>query len=951
MHQQPAESQALLPEHVSPLEDVWVAVDLETIGLSADSDEIIEVGAVKFQGHETLDTFHSFVNPFRSLDSFVVRYTGITQEQVDKAPAFSQVAPDLVQFIGRTPVVGHHLSFDLSFLGSKGLRLSNPRCDTWDLSYVLMPETLDYSLARVAASLGIEHPRPHSAIEDAKVTRRLFVKLLETASEVDIYTLAEMERLASRSSWVLAHLLRRLEVHKVASQSRPSPGVSVMGVNIPELKERLKHTRALRPNQAVEKIDPEVVASMLEGGGPLARTMPGFEERPEQIAMARSVAEAIDEGRRLIVEAGTGVGKSLAYLLPAALYALTNNKRVVVSTNTINLQEQLLTKDIPALVAALQAVEYHSVEKLRFAQLKGRANYLCLKRWSLLRSSDSLSEDEARLLSKVLVWLKSTATGDRSEINLGNRKVAAPWERLSAQGALDCIGVNGVCFLRAARDRAAAAHMLIVNHALLMSDLTAGRALIPDYDILIVDEAHHLEEQATKHLGFELGHRGLDDHLSSLTGDRGLLNRAAAAFRGSAAADTRRDTFEEVAARVLALLPSIRDRMASMFSVLGSLTDQVGDGYRPPGDETRITAATRSQPGWSDLEIQWENVDVALSELQKQVTALISSLEGLEEAGLADYEGLVMETANALQRNGEIRQKLREFIPEPSPDGIYWVSRMGNTGDLALHSAPLHIGSELEKRLFSQKEAVILTSATLSTQGTFDHMRERTGFSDAHELLLGSPFDYPKAALLCVPEDMPEPTSWDYQTAAERAITDAAIAAGGRTMALFTSHASLQAAAGAIRGTLQSQGLEVLAQGLDGTPYQIVRSFLENPRSVLLGTASFWEGVDLPGESLQVLLVARLPFSVPTEPVFAARSELYEDSFNEYSVPQAILRVRQGFGRLIRTKTDRGVVVILDRRIVSRKYGKAFLRSLPPVSFKTVPLQGLPDEIRNWLRR
>ena len=969
----------LLPQYTSPLEDIWVSLDLETTGLSPDSDEIIEVGAVKFQGQRTLDTFESLVNPYRPLSSFTSRYTGITQEDVDSAPPFSSVARELAPFIGHAPIVGHNIAFDLGFLDSSGLRVSNPSCDTWDLAFVLLPESREYSLARLAASLGIPHPRPHRAFEDARVTMDLFLRLAEMAYELDVFTIAELERLAARSSWPLSHFLRALTRHKVVAHSRPGTSeqatqgadaglisvdtpaphrrpqptppsqVGGIGLDIPALRERLHHGRSLRPNQKVEVVDVDQVASLLGEGGAVASAMPGYEERPEQVAMARAVADAINRGQRLIVEAGTGVGKSLAYLLPAALYALKNNARVVVSTNTINLQEQLLTKDVPTLVKALASAEAILAQEFRFTQLKGRANYLCLKRWSLLRSSDSLSTDEARLLGKVLVWLRTTATGDKGELNLASPSAGGPWDRISAQGAPECIGVNGVCFLRAARDRAASAHLVIVNHALLMSDLIAGRALIPDYDILVIDEAHHLENEATRHLGFDLGQGSFDDHLQSLDGDRGLLSMAATAFRGSSAADTRRATLEEIAARVTSQLPAVRDSLAGMFMTLSALLDEAGDGGSSARQETRITTATRHQPGWSELEIQWENVDVSLAHLENNLTALCSSLEGLDDAGLRDYEALVMEAINTLQVNTELRQRLTEFIPQPESDRIYWVSRARRSGDLTLHAAPLHVGQQLDKLLFQQKESVILTGATLSTNQTFDHIRERTGFGEAEELLLGSPFDYPRAALVCVPKDMPEPTEWSYQTALEQAIVDTTVAANGRTMALFTSHASLQSAAGAIRGRLQARGIDVLAQGVDGPPHHLVKSFLDNPNSVLLGTASFWEGVDLAGESLQVLLLARLPFTVPTEPVFAARSELFEEPFTEYAVPQAIVRIRQGFGRLIRTKTDKGVVVILDRRVISRRYGKSFLQSLPDVTFKTCSLHELPEEIRGWI--
>ena len=936
----------LLPQQASPIEDAWVALDLETTGLSPDSDAIIEVGAVKFQGDEELDSYTTLVNPYRSLDSFIRRYTGISQEEVDAAPPFSEVAPRLASFIGSAPVVGHNIGFDLDFLRSGGLPLTNPRTDTWDMAFVLLPRHRDYSLDKLAAALGIEHPRPHRAIPDASVTRSVFLKLFDVAAEMDVFALAEMERLASRSSWVLAYLLRRLHQYRLSEGPSASSGAGVTGIDVRALRARLHGGRSLRPHRAVDTVDPDEVAAVLSADGPVSRAVSGFEERPQQIEMARAVAEAIGDGRRLMVEAGTGVGKSLAYLVPAALYALKNNVRVVVSTNTINLQEQLLSKDIPDVVDALREVEGVSSEDLQATLLKGRANYLCLQRWGHVRSGEGLSEEDARMLAKALTWLGDTSTGDRSELNLGGRGAFASWDRLSAQGAADCQGVSGVCFLRAARERAAAAHVVVVNHALLIADLAAGRALIPDYDVLIVDEAHHLEEVATKQLGFEISQAGIDEGLQLLGGDRGLVGAAVSALRGSMAAQTRRETIEEVAAKIAGSLPGLRDSVAAMFGTLA----RVVDGQSGDGREMRVTAATRAQPGWSELEVRWEDANALMGELERDLLALDAALDGLEEAEVEYYEGLVSETKNAIQEQMELRAHLTEFIPKPQDDGIYWVSTHRRTGDLSLNSAPMHVGEQLDKLLFSQKEAVVLTGATLSANGTFDHMRDRTGFADNDELLLGSPFDYPRSALVYVPTDMPEPSSWAYQGAVEHAVVDAATGAEGRTMALFTSHAALQETARAVRGALQSHDIQVLAQGLDGPPHRLVEAFLDNPRSVLLGTSSFWEGVDLAGDALSVLIIARLPFAVPTEPVFEARSELFDNPFEEYAVPHAIIRTRQGFGRLIRTSGDRGVAVFLDRRVVSRRYGDAFLASLPPATRRKGRLRDLSEHIGTWLK-
>lgn len=939
---------------VPPQDEVWVSLDLETTGLSPDADDIIEVGAVKFQGKRVLDTFETFVNPHRRLSDFIKRYTGIQQADVDGAPPFSVVSPKLAAFVGVAPVVGHNVGFDLGFLAAKGLRLHNTRSDTWDMAYVLLPQAPEYSLSKVSAQLKVAHPRPHRALDDAQVTKDLFLKLTEELERLDIFALAEMERLASRSSWVLDYQLRQMMKQRLAVRARPrEPGGegdvgAAAGFDVRDIKRRVPHTRPLRVNHSDARLDADFVASLFSDGGPLAKAMPGFEHRPQQVAMARAVAQVVDSGGRLIVEAGTGVGKSLSYLLPSVLYALAAGKRVVVSTDTINLQEQLLKKDVPLLVKALQGVPGVAVDDLRFAQLKGRANYLCLKRFTHMRGGEVVTDSEARLLAKVLVWLRATATGDRSELNLSDRGSGAIWTRLSAQGARDCDGVGGFCFLRAARDRAGGAHLLIVNHALLMADLSADGALLPEYDVLIVDEAHNLEEEATRHLGFEVSQVTIEDHLQSIGGDGGLMRSAVAAFRTSKAAATRVQTVLELAAEATSELPRLREAMAAMFRAvsIGVAAEASGNGQ-----DQRVTASTRSRKEWSQVEVLWENADVLLADIGKQVARLESSLDGLEQAGLADYEGLLLEVAAASETNTELRQHLAQFVSKPEKDGVYWVSNSPRGDYMTLHMAPLNVGEHLEKRLYSEKRAVVLTSATLAANGAFTHVRERTGFADAEELLLGSPFDYPSAALLCVPKDMPEPSAWAYQAALEQAIMDAAATAGGRTMALFTSYASLQATAGAVRANLEAKGLGVLAQGADGTPHQIVRSYLGNPNSVILGTASFWEGVDLSAESLKVLLLARLPFNVPTEPVFAARSELFEDPFNQYAVPQAILRLRQGFGRLIRSKSDKGVVVIMDSRVLSKRYGKAFLDSLPPSTFKTCQLHELPKLIKGWVGR
>ena len=750
-----------------PLEDEWVALDVETTGLSSDDDEIIEVGAVRFRGAETLDSFHSLVNPNRKIGAFIRRYTGITQEEVDAAPPFSKVAGRLESFVGGLPIVGHNVDFDLGFLAAKGVRFPGPRADTLELAYVLKP-SWEYSLEKVAGALGLSHDSPHRALGDAEVTSQVFNLLVEEAGRLDEYSLAEMQRLGSRSSWVLAYLLRRLETHRMLEGRPPAPGTdterraqaSVTGIDVSSLRERLKRSRALIPNRAAQPVEIGQVRALLSRGGPVSRAMAGYEERTEQAAMAEAVTRTINDGGRLIVEAGTGVGKSMAYLLPAALYALKNNVRVVVSTNTINLQEQLLNKDVPAVAEALRGVEDVPVDDFRYSLLKGRNNYLCLKRWSSLRSSDAVSADEARMLSKLLVWMQTTGTGDRSELNLSGGGWT-PWDRVSAQGALDCNGVSGVCFLRHARDRAAAAHVVIVNHALLVTDILTGGAAIPEHDVLIVDEAQHLEGVATDHMGFQISQAGLEGP-----------SRPAGGREGPA---------QQGGARAPEL---VRGPDAARLAGRGSTAVNRGAAPGPRGNGQAVRGPPAASPGRVRGAVE-VRAGAAHHDVHPEPAGVVGGRDSVagygrrfppswtrpprtcsrrwrasRTPGVLDYEALVMETIGLRERTREIRRRLNEAVPHPEENGIYWLSRSSRTSDLEVNMAPVHVGDLLENLVYSQRRAVVLTSATLSTKEGFGHIVERTGFAEAEELRLGSPFDYPKAALLCVPNDMPEPAAW-----------------------------------------------------------------------------------------------------------------------------------------------------------------------------------------------
>ncbi|MEC8959392.1 MAG: exonuclease domain-containing protein, partial [Chloroflexota bacterium] len=481
----------LFDTDISPFEQVNVALDLETTGLDSNRHQILEVGAVRFRGDEVIETYQTLVNPGVAIPEFIQRLTHISPQQVKRAPFFSSVASEIEDFLGADPIIGHNIQFDIGFLANNGVQLNNPSYDTWDLATVFMPRSRQYSLKYLTSHFKVEHNDAHRALADAMATKNVYVKLLRLAAEQDSGLLAYLSNLASRSHWSISGILAGLEGVGDAQTS----SVGLTGLDLEQMSIRLGSPEKRRADPALSDLSEDKVAGLLTKDGPFAKVFSGFEHRPEQEQMLSSVTKAMYHNQHLVVEGGTGVGKSMSYLLPSALFAISKGQRVIISTNTINLQEQLMNKDIPALTEVLEQSGLVAQGVLKAALLKGRTNYLCLRRWNHLARSDSPTIDDARLLSKTSVWMQNTTSGDRAEINLSGRD-AGSWSHVSAGEKGFCPGLRDgtPCFLRAARERAEQAHIVVVNHALLLSDLARGGGLIPEYQHLIIDEAHNLED-------------------------------------------------------------------------------------------------------------------------------------------------------------------------------------------------------------------------------------------------------------------------------------------------------------------------------------------------------------------------------------------------------------------------------------------------------------------------
>ena len=931
---------------ISPFEQVNVALDLETTGLDSNRHQILEVGAVRFRGDEVIETYQTLVNPGVAIPEFIQRLTRITPQQVKRAPFFSSVAAEIEDFLGADPIIGHNIQFDIGFLTNNGVPIHNPSYDTWDLASVFMPQSRQYSLKYLTTHFQVEHNDAHRALADAMATKNVYIKLLRLAAEQDSGLLSYLSNLAARSRWSISGILAGLEGTGDAHTS----SVGLTGLDMEQLSARLSSPEKRRADPALSDLREGKVAGLLAQNGPFAKAFSGFEHRPEQEEMLTTVTKAMYHNQHLVVEGGTGVGKSMAYLLPAALFAISKGQRVVISTNTINLQEQLMNKDIPALTQVLEESGLVDPGVLKAALLKGRANYLCLRRWNHLARSESPTIDDARLLSKTSVWMQNTVSGDRAEINLSGRDFGS-WNHISAGEKGFCPGLRdgSPCFLRAARERAEQAHIVVVNHALLLSDLARGGGLIPEYQHLVIDEAHNLEDEATRQLGFSVSQDKLDEAWEPQIRLTTQIRQATAA---EGLASSIRQESETAVSAVEGEGAKIRQIWARLWVEVERFQANQKSGPSDNGPQMLITSQVRNTQSWTDLHLAWENLDVGLQQAARDVGRLHRFLESTKLPAAGDQPALIMESANLMDDMETLREQFNSILGNPMDDDIHWISndQIRGNATVSLNSAPLDISSTLAAELFQHKDSVVLTSATLSTEGNFGYFKSRVGVgSDSEELLVGSPFDYQKAALLLIPEDMPPPNSDQYVDAMTRVLTDLGTTMKGRTMALFTSYASLRAVAQRLRAPLMGEGVQVLAQSIDGSAQQLMTRFAEEPESVLLGTASFWEGVDMPPGLLKALVLTRLPFAVPTDPIVKARSDQYDSPFNQYSVPQAVLRFRQGFGRLIRNKEDKGTIVIMDNRITAKNYGSSFLKSLPPCTLKPSNITTIGQAAAQWV--
>jgi ATP-dependent DNA helicase DinG len=645
----------------------------------------------------------------------------------------------------------------------------------------------------------------------------------------------------------------------------------------------------------------ERVRAIFAKEGLLAKAR-NFEYRPEQQAMAAAIAETLEDGRHLVVEAGTGVGKSLAYLVPATLFALEQRKKAIISTHTINLQEQLLHKDIP-IVKKILPIEFEA------ALMKGRQNYLCPRRLAraVQNANDLFNTTEQAELARLADWARTTGDGTLSDLPI--EPDAKVWTQVCSEAHLctaKTCGQNPRCFFQQARKRLLAADLVVINHTLLFMLLGSPQEqedreegyLFPN-DFIIFDEAHTIEQVASRQIGIGISQYGL----------RATIQRLYNARSKKGLFTVTRD------AAGVTLAASLAEEADRFFAAI----DERANFKK--GRECRVREA----------EFVEDQITGRLAGLQARIIEVVRKTED---------EFLKSELQELGRRIGEAREGISIFLQQSAREYVYWIERTGKAAqNIILNAAPIDVAPVLRRMLFREGCTSVMTSATLAV-GRPDllYFRRRIGADEAEPLQLGSPFDFQKQMKLFVVRQMPDPRDESYSAALAEWVARFVEDTDGRAFVLFTSYRAMQQLAAEMEPFFVRQKMNLLVQGKSAPRSQLLEQFKNTPRSVLFGTDSFWMGVDVPGDALSNVIITRLPFAVPDHPLTEAKLELIQarggDAFTEYSLPEAILKLRQGVGRLIRTKSDRGIIVILDNRIVTKTYGRAFLKALPECPVK-----------------
>lgn len=928
----------------------FMIVDVETTGNKPGTDKIIQIGAILIEDGEIIEQISSFVNPNMKLSPFIKQFTGIEDDMLKRAPAFELIAPMLLEMLEGSYFVAHNVPFDMTFLKAEfescGYEFHNcPTIDTVELSRLLFPSLGSYKLSQLASEFDIDHDQPHRADSDAEATAHLLVKLLTKLQNLPYITLQKLGAFAPKFQSSLKILLEQIIEEKTGTL--PIEEQYDIYRNI-ALKHRKVRTIINDENISIDQLQ---IKPMMKN---IQRVTSKFELREGQMEMMETIKEAFENHTHSLIEAGTGTGKTLGYLVPALLFAKLTDKRVVVSTFTTHLQEQIMLQEIAMLKKA-------ATFPFQATIFKGRHHYLCLRKFE--ESLESIASDTYDVLftkAQILVWLTETNDGDVDELNLtSGGKIF--WNKIKSESNCcnkDCQWFSR-CFYLQKRKEAYASDLIITNHALLLADIKSGFALLPDYSELIIDEAHHLDDVASENFGIKLDNFSIQMALNQIgLPDGSELLQKAASFADEAVPQLSSkinmvaEHYVDAKNAIDELFRSIRSFAISKNAVS---KNEIGR------TTYRFHSAKEEGPLWKEVKNKTFIAIEKLEDIKDGIMLLLNELEIIKEQNGNTQSGLMSGLKSVVQSLEDIANGLCKLLYEHESNNVTWieVEPRGAQNSAFLYGQPIDTSEILADRLFAKKQSVILTSATLAIGDSFNYIKDSLGLSDFEVMTkkITSPFSYKNQVKLMIPTDIPEVKDVEQTLFIEEIsvkIIETARVTKGRMLILFTSYDMLEKTFYNVKAASELDGFVLIGQGISsGSRAKLTKNFKQHEQAILFGTSSFWEGIDIPGEDLSCIVIVRLPFSPPDNAMMAAKANALKDegknAFMELFLPQAILRFKQGFGRLIRAKNDRGAVIVLDRRIVTKSYGKQFIAALPDIDILEGKTDVLLRKLSDWL--
>ncbi|MDD4527269.1 MAG: helicase C-terminal domain-containing protein [Candidatus Margulisbacteria bacterium] len=914
----------------------FVALDVETTGLDEKRNEITEIGIVRFRKGVLIAEYSTLVKPSERISDYVANMTGITNGMVSKAPSFDEVVAEMLDFIGEDAIVGHNIKFDIGMLNQALLRVNRPALDnvlldTLDIISILNPTGGSFKLSYLAKVYGVLEENVHRAKDDSLMTANLYLKLIDEIKKLDKDVVSVLLYYLDQTDTSLKMIFDDVFGNKLEKHDYPWVSFKFNKLKKGKASERYR-------DESFKKKDVDALFQIFKEDGSLAKNLPGFEIRSAQIDMMEKVWQSFQSNTHLVVEAGTGTGKSLAYLLPAVYFALKKDKTVVVSTKTKALQEQLVDKDIPTLKKAL-GINFNE------EMIKGKENYVCLNKFAYLMNSAISKKDDAFLKGalSLMMWVISSEKGDISEIHNSLKTRFNNQIKAETKSCLQAhCPFKQVCFLNKLKENAKNANIIVVNHALLLADIHYGQKVLPEFSQLIIDEAHTLEDVATGCFSMSFAKKRLNELFAKIV-ENNVID------------DFAKD--KEIEKDI----KKIKTKFRKATRANNDWFNEIENVFKDKEKQNVFFKKSQKRIGFTEIEESIiDSIYISINDLigvLLEATPLLNDLRKEIKDELTVFQraflrGIISEVEGLI---GELAA-----MYDRSPGFIRWLEKVERprSTHYEMIMTPLSSGELLQKELLAGLESVIHTSATISINGNFNYYLSRMGYLDSEQKIetavFSSPFDLEKRMLLCVPGDVPAyKDDKEYIESISRYLKELLIGIDGKALVLFTSHKHLSDCYYGIKHDLEKIRIPLFCQGKQMSDKNLIKAFKEKEGAVLMGTDSFWEGIDVPGRNLSYVIVVKLPFDVPTDPIVMARMEQVaaagRSSFFDYVVPKAIVKFKQGIGRLIRSKSDTGAVIILDKRVKHKGYGKSFINAVTARKVSSEDLPSMIASLKLWV--